>query len=59
MYINEYQQASPPYMYMATAMYFICKERNKMLVSELANYCDRLNQGDIPQEKKVFKTRVV
>jgi len=58
-YVYEFSLNSPAYMYMATAMYFICKEKGKLLVSELANYCDRSEKGDVPQERKVFKTRVV
>ena len=58
MYINEYQEKD--YMYMKTSQYFICKsDKNKVKVSELADYCDMIRDGVTLDIKEHFKEKVV
>lgn len=56
-YVNEYEDKD--YMYMKTSQYFLSKEdRNKIKTSELADYCDMINEGFKPVEDP-FKEKVV
>jgi len=58
MYINEYKEKD--YMYMKTSQYFICKsDKNKIKVSELADYCDMIKDGITLDTKEHFKENVV
>ena len=58
MYVNEYE--SKDYMYMKTSQYFICKaDKNKIKVSELADYCDMIRDGVTLDTKEHFKENVV
>ena len=58
MYINEYKEKD--YMYMKTSQYFICKsDKNKIKVSELADYCDMIKDGVTFEDKDHFKEKVV
>ena len=58
MYVNEYKEKD--YMYMKTSQYFICKsDKNKIKVSELADYCDMIKEGVTLDIKEHFKEKVV
>ena len=58
MYVNEYKEKD--YMYMKTSQYFICKsDKNKIKVSELADYCDMIKEGITLDIKEHFKEKVV
>ena len=57
MYVNEYRDKD--YMYMKTSQYFICKsDKNKIKVSELADYCDMIREG-VEYKEDHFKENVV
>ena len=58
LYVNEYKAEN--YMYMRTALYFIRKDDGtRNVLSDLANYCDRIISGDDYIEDKHFKTNVI
>ena len=58
MYVNEYKEKD--YMYMKTSQYFICKsDKNKVKVSELADYCDMVRDGVEIEDNNPFKEKVV
>jgi hypothetical protein len=56
-YVQEYQRQN--YQYMRTAMYFIKKVIDGTSVSELANYCDIVQNNTDYIEERFIKTRVV
>jgi len=56
-YVNEYEDKE--YMYMKTSQYFISKEdKNKVKHSELADYCDMIEEG-VETDDQSFKEKVV
>ncbi len=56
-YVNEYEDKE--YLYMKTSQYFISKEdKNKVKHSELADYCDMIEEG-IETDNQSFKEKVV
>jgi|TARA_B110000908_G_scaffold125698_1_gene147386 hypothetical protein len=56
-YLNEYEDQD--YMYMKTSQYFIVKTgQNKQKTSELADYCDMIEEGT-DEDNNHFKERVV
>ena len=58
MYVNEYRDKE--YMYMKTSQYFICKsDKNKVKISELADYCDMIRDGVKTDNNDHFKEKVV
>jgi len=58
MYVNEYKDKD--YMYMKTSQYFICKsDKNKVKISELADYCDMIRDGVKTDNNDHFKEKVV
>lgn len=58
LYVNEYKVNN--YMYMQTAMYFIRKaDANRIVKSNLANYCDRYLDAGSYKEDDYFKTKVI
>ena len=57
MYVNEYRATD--YKYMMTSQYFISKQdKHKVKVSELADYCDMINDG-VQTAVHHFKEKVV
>ena len=58
-YIEEQRRAN--YKYTQTSMYFIRKaDVNKIVKSNLANYCDKILDGDnVNKEHRFFKTNVI
>lgn len=58
-YIEEQRRAD--YKYTQTSMYFIRKaDVNKIVKSNLANYCDKIMNGDdFSKENSFFKTKVI
>lgn len=58
LYVNEYKINN--YNYMQTAMYFIRKaDANRIVKSNLANYCDRYLDAGSYKEDAYFKTKVI
>lgn len=58
MYVTEYQATN--YAYMRTSLYFIYKlDELKLPTSDLANYCDRVINGDSYKKEETFKTNVI
>ena len=58
MYVTEFRSAN--YMYMRTAMYFIRKDDGtRVVLSDLADYCDKVASGENYVEPKHFKTKVI
>ena len=56
-YIEEYKLKN--YEYMRTSQYFIRKQNaDKSFESDLATYCDMLNEGS-SDEENIFKEKVV
>lgn len=55
-YVEEFRKKN--YEYMRTAMYFIRKNDKGIESSDLATYCELLNNGGI-EEERVIKTNVV
>lgn len=58
LYIDEH--ASKNYKYMRTSQYFIRKsDVDKAISSDLANYCQIIESGDIPSTENPFQDKVV
>jgi hypothetical protein len=55
-YVEEYRKDN--FKYMRTAMYFIKKQRNGVIESDLATYCEAYLTGDL-ETKVVHKRKVV
>jgi len=58
MYVQEYKQNN--YNYMRTAVYFIRKDDGtRTVLSDLADYCNRIEDGESYSSPKIFKTTVI
>ena len=50
LYVKEYAQKE--YLHMRTAMYFIKKEQNRTIISDLATYCDAVLNGAVEEQEE-------
>lgn len=56
-YVNHYK--SDNYKYMKTSGYFIFKNENGKIISQLANYCDMIIDGDDDKPSVTYSTHTV
>lgn len=57
-YVDEFEKKN--FLYMRTAQYFICKtESDKTKTSELADYCNMFESGDLDLKDDHFKENVI